>query len=105
MGGTKMGQMTQYSRNNKESENKFLSAVNNFYARIISGADLRSEDEKMIDTIRIAHEEWKNAEAYFQNVTDDDLVDYAIYRVQAAKTRYVYLMKLAREMGVRDGLQ
>lgn len=105
MGGTKVSQITQYSGNNKEQENKFLSAVNNFYAKVINGADLRSENEKMIDNIRIAHEEWKNAEAYFQNVTDDDLVDYAIYRVQAAKTRYVYLMKLAREMGIRDGFQ
>ena len=100
-----MSQITQYSRNNKDSENKFFNAINNFYAKVINGADLRSEDEKMIDNIRIAHEEWKNAEAYFENVTNDDLIDYAIYRAQAAKTRYVYLMKLAKEMGVRDGFQ
>ncbi|MEW9123637.1 MAG: YaaL family protein [Thermotaleaceae bacterium] len=97
-----MSQTTQYSRSNKDQENGFFSALNHLYERVIHGADPRTEEEKMLDSIRTAHADWKNAEEYFQNVTDEDLIDYAIYRVQAAKTRYIYLMKLAREMGVRD---
>ncbi|HHY90234.1 MAG TPA: YaaL family protein [Clostridiales bacterium] len=85
-----------------KSEKSFLQALENLYARMFNGEDLRSEEEKMLDTIRMAHDEWKNAEAFFQDVTDPDLIDHAIYRVQAAKTKYRYLMKLAREMGIKQ---
>ena len=83
----------------------FFSMVGDFYARFISGEDMRTEEDKMLDIIRSAREDWKNAESYFQNVTEPDLVDHAIYRVEAARTRYTYLMKQAREMGIRGSWQ
>lgn len=100
-----MNGFTQFMKRNGKTETGFMDMLSNFYARVIHGEDTRSEDDKMLDTIRQAHDEWKNAEAYFQSVTDPDLIDYAIYRVEAAKTRYTYLMKLAREMGVRGNYQ
>ncbi len=44
-----------------------------------------------------AHSEWLAARDYFEEVTDPDLVDYAILSVQAAEKRYVYLWKRMRE--------
>ncbi|MFZ5967193.1 MAG: YaaL family protein [Bacillota bacterium] len=99
-----MYQEANRSRQNNKQENSFFNTIGNFYARIVNGEDFRSEEDKMVDTIRSAHEEWRNAEAYFESVTDPDLVDYAIYRVEAARTRYTYLMKLAREMNVKVNL-
>lgn len=42
-----------------------------------------------------ALEEWKAAAAYFQSVTDPELVDYAVYGMEAAQKRYIYLLRTA----------
>lgn len=44
-----------------------------------------------------AHQEWIAACLFFEQVTDPDLVDYAILSLQAAEKRYVYLWKKVRE--------
>ncbi len=86
---------------NKKADTGLMDVVGDLYSRYIVGEDMRTEEDKMLDTIKSAHQEWSNAESFFQNVTDPDLVDHAIYRVEAARTRYTYLMKQAREMGIR----
>ncbi|WP_053954904.1 YaaL family protein [Inediibacterium massiliense] len=89
----------------EKNENGFFNMISGVYAQVFHGEDMRTEEDKIIDTIKSAHEEWRNAEAFFQNVTDPDLVDYAIYRVEAAKTRYIYLMRVARELGIKASMQ
>ncbi len=100
-----MNGLTNFGRRSGKAENNFKDMLSNFYARVIVGEDMRTEEDKMLENIRQAHEDWRNAESYFQTVTDPDLIDYAIYRVEASRTRYTYLMKLAREMGVRGNVQ
>ncbi len=95
--------MSQYSsEENKrgKSDNRLLNSISNIYGKIIYGEE-KTEEEQLLESIRMAHEEWKNAEKYFQNVTDPDLIDHAIYRIEAARTRYTYLLKLAKEMGIQ----
>jgi len=46
--------------------------------------------------VKKAHADWKAAENYFENVSDPDLIDYAIYDVAAAKRKYMYLLKQAK---------
>lgn len=50
-----------------------------------------SKDE--ITIIENAKKEWEDAKNIFENVTQPDLVDYAIYKVEAAEQKYVYLLK------------
>ena len=52
------------------------------------------------NAVTIAHQEWLDSISFFENVVDVDLVDHAIHRVEAAKSKYVYLLKLARENGI-----
>lgn len=52
------------------------------------------------EIIEQARQEWHNAQAYYNTVTDQDLIDHAVYLMQAAEKRYMYLMKKAREEGV-----
>lgn len=99
-----MRQRVDRSLKHRKNENGFLNNIGTFYAQVINGEDIRTEEDKMVDTIKSAHEEWKNAESFFQSATDPDLIDYAIYRVEAAKTRYTYLMKVAREMGIKSNM-
>ncbi|MBI2873878.1 MAG: DUF2508 family protein [Firmicutes bacterium] len=49
------------------------------------------------ETVRQARMEWNTARAVFDSVSDPDLIDHAIYAVEAAERRYMYLVKLAKE--------
>jgi hypothetical protein len=51
------------------------------------------------EAVRMARDEWIAAKTYFNAVTETDLVDYAIHRVDAAERKYVYLLKVARADG------
>ncbi|NLV88817.1 MAG: DUF2508 family protein [Tissierellia bacterium] len=60
-----------------------------------------NEMEEMLESLRNAHNEWKDKEKFFQEVTDPDLVDIAIYEMEASKIKYIYLLKkLKEEMGI-----
>lgn len=47
-----------------------------------------------------ARREWLNAQYYYNTVSDEDLVDHAVYLMQAAERKYIYLLKQARRAGV-----
>jgi len=40
-----------------------------------------------------AKKEWTDAKNIFENVSQPDLVDYAIYKVEAAEKKYIYLLR------------
>jgi len=46
--------------------------------------------------IKKAYDDWRGAQNYFENVSDPDLIDFAIYDLEAAKRRYVYMLKKVR---------
>lgn len=48
------------------------------------------------ELVNSAHREWQVAEEYFQTVSDPALVDYAIYCMEAAKRKYIYLFRQLR---------
>lgn len=51
-----------------------------------------------VTEIRKAHSDWQAAENYFDNVSDPDLIDFAIFDMEAAKKKYVYMLKKAKEL-------
>ena len=55
------------------------------------------KNEEMLDSIHRAQKEWLDKENYFNFTTDPDLVDFAIYEIEASKRKYAYLLKLAKE--------
>ncbi len=54
----------------------------------------------LAESVEHAREEWLGSRAYFDTVSDPDLVDHAIYMMEAAEKRYIYLLKKAREAGI-----
>lgn len=44
-----------------------------------------------------AQRELEAARAYFESVSDPELVDHACYLLEAAQKRYSYLLRLARQ--------
>lgn len=63
------------------------------------------ENEEIIKEIKTAQLEIKNAEKFFQYVSDPELVDVAIYDLEAKKSRYAYLIRQAKEKGIRNSLK
>ncbi|WP_373897175.1 YaaL family protein [Haloimpatiens sp. FM7315] len=61
-----------------------------------------TEDEKeLIKAIESAKRQWEEAKMYFQLIDDPNLVDYAIYKEDAAKSRYMYLLNDAKSKEIR----
>ena len=56
-----------------------------------------SENELLYNSINTAHTELEQAVATFNQLTDERAVDYASYNLLAAKAKYSYLIKLAKE--------
>lgn len=53
------------------------------------------------DAVERARQDWLQARSYFDNVTDPDLVDHAIFLIEATEKKYVYLLKQARAEGLK----
>lgn len=51
------------------------------------------ERREIIEDIKIAKEKWLEKEKFFQEVTEAELIDFAIYELEASKIRYMYLLK------------
>ena len=45
---------------------------------------------------------WKDAQNYFDNVSDPDLIEFAIYEMKAAQHRYEYMIKCAKRGEIRS---
>ncbi|WDV45967.1 DUF2508 family protein [Clostridiaceae bacterium M8S5] len=79
---------------NKKSKVKQLKD-NAFFKKIVEAfEDEKKETDKM--NLQKAKDEWEKAQIYFNNVTEPELIDYAIYNMEAAKIKYFYLLKRIR---------
>lgn len=63
------------------------------------GAEQVEHDLSLERLVVKAHAEWLQAKAYFEEANDPDLVDYAIFMMEAAERKYMYLLKLAKQEG------
>lgn len=61
-----------------------------------------SQEEETLLALRRALDDLRNAEVYFQNVVDEDLIDYAVYKMNAALEKYTYLLRLVKQKGFKS---
>jgi hypothetical protein len=81
--------------------NGIAGTASKIYHQVLNVPYPETDDEKLLGSIKAAHSDWQRAEAMFHEVTDPDLVDHAIYDVMAAKTKYIYLLKTAKNKDLR----
>mgnify|MGYP001302797747 CR=1 FL=1 len=55
-----------------------------------------------LESVVRARDEWTAAKNYFEMVSDPDLVDHAIYMLEAAERKYMYLLKRAKTEGLES---
>lgn len=63
----------------------------------VRNSRLLSSELSNYEAAEIAKQEWLWALAYFHEVSEPGLVDYAVYSLQAAERKYMYLLEKARE--------
>lgn len=82
-----------------KNNNVFSAFINTFYT------GLQNSEEKALDefffSLHKALQEMNDAQNFFDNVVDRELVDHAIYKMEAAKSKYVYLLKQAKDKNIR----
>ncbi len=66
---------------------------------------LAKQDGKLKEEARRALAAWKAAEEFLNHASDPALVDFAIYDLEAAKKKYLYLLGLLRQEMKNDKLR
>ena len=61
--------------------------------------EFERRQEDYFQVVEQARREWQEAKQRFEEVSDPDMVDHAVYAIEAAERRYIYLLKKAREEG------
>lgn len=56
---------------------------------------------ELLENLKSARYEWINANMNFEYVNEKEMVDYYTYRIKASEVRYEYLIRKAKEMGIR----
>ncbi|WP_372998529.1 YaaL family protein [Lutispora sp.] len=64
----------------------------------------KDNHEEFFAAIAKARQEWYDAQNYFENVVEEDLIDHAIYKIEAARAKYVYMLKHAKQCGIKMDL-
>lgn len=63
-----------------------------------------TDRKNLLENIQQARQEWLISAANFDQADNEDLVDYYIYRMKACQVRYNYLLKMAKETGLKQNL-
>ena len=56
-----------------------------------------SDAVEFLEQVKQAHKEWQVAINNFNNFSDPDMIDYAVYNVDAAEKKFIYLLKKAQK--------
>lgn len=94
-----MAQGQNKETRNKDDLRKWFSTIKDKFS------PQEEEREDILKMLQEAHEEWRNAEMYFQSVTEPDLIDYAIYKMEAARRKYIYILNTVRKEGIKVDMQ
>jgi len=61
----------------------------------------RDENNELIECINSARKEWTNANINFEFAMEDEIIDYYAYKIKAYQSKYNYLLKKAKDKGIK----
>ncbi|MDF2522582.1 MAG: hypothetical protein K0R31_223 [Clostridiales bacterium] len=68
-------------------------------AHILTEEELHKNE--LIEGIKNARSEWITANMNYEYADASDMVDYYSYKIKACQIRYEYLLKKAKELGIK----
>ena len=75
------------------------------WRRLLGREKSKDRFPDLATAIAAARDEWLTAQRFFECVSEPDLVDQAIYSIEAAERKYMYLLRLAKAEGSPPLLQ
>jgi len=66
-----------------------------------SGLKQNDDSLNLLSEIKAARSELERAEAYFNELTEAEAIDYAAYSILAARAKYSYLISLAKKQNIK----
>lgn len=69
-------------------------------AQNVQGTDFRAEE--LLQQINEAKTQWQNLQSVYNEVSDPRVVEHIILQMQAAESRYGYLLQLGKEAHLRQ---
>ncbi|MFW6022629.1 MAG: DUF2508 family protein [Halanaerobiaceae bacterium] len=89
----------------KDQFTSLIERVRDTWQPILEEKGIVKEQElEMEDYLSKARHEWIEAQNYFDNVSEPELVDHASYLLRAAESKYTYLLKKYKENRMNDQL-
>ena len=86
--------------------NKLQGLVDKVDSLLVEGGSKKQielDEEVMLKrAVEKARRELIAVQSFFDSVSDPDMVDHAVYTMQAAERKYAYLIKFARKKGYRQ---
>jgi hypothetical protein len=67
---------------------------------LFSTLEYTQDQKEIIIQLEEAKLEWESAKKYFEVADDPKLIDYAIYREDQSKARYIFFLLEARRKGI-----
>jgi len=61
---------------------------------------VKERDPGLEEHLNKAYHEWKEAQNYFNNATEPELIEHASYLIGAAERKYMYLLRRYKEESV-----
>lgn len=87
----------------KEQITGFLERVKENWQPLLEEKGIIQEHEPdMKEYLSKARREWREAQTYFNNVSEPELVDHAAYLLRAAESKYMYLLKKYKEKQINN---
>ncbi len=83
-----------------EKSGRILNMVIGFFEVGHARENPHCRQPELVEQIKEAHRDWVDALDNFNYPIEDDMVDYAIYNVNAAEKKYAYLIKKARNENI-----
>jgi len=59
-----------------------------------------NEQREILDELERAKLEWEIASEYFKQVNEPELIDYAIYKEETAKAKFMHYLSKAKEKNI-----
>ena len=79
-------------------------SINNQKKNLTASYQDEKENIDLLSAIDAAKKEIETANNRFNNTWDNELISSHIYQMQAAQSRYQYLLRLAKQKNLRNGI-
>lgn len=98
----KSAALKMYNVEPKKNKNPKLPFLHNFFLQQKTPIKMKMDEDdgeakEILDNLLQAQKELEIANRNFEFVQEQELIDFYIYQMKAAQTRYQYLLKKAKE--------